>query len=178
MRTINKVKSAAFHVANDKNVQHYGMMLARHGLTGAVKKIHPAAIMLDAGISVLEAYKSYARYAQAREVTKQIELENEVLREEIEQAVRSFGLELAALEQEAENRAAVLERAITEAQATSAQAVTSTRNMLEQTKKIHALVKKEREQGISFDQLLHLQSQLDAFIRGLVMHTVSCVEED
>lgn len=176
MRTVNKAGSLFTHVVSDDNIQHYGMMLVSHGLKGAAKKINPVVLTIDVGLSVLGACNSYLEYAKACEVTKKIKLKNNLLKKQLEHQLKKMSMDLSLMEQTSEARCKALERAVIKHKAVSQQFQEGLQQTLEQVHVMHSLVKQERERGVSFEQLQHLQKQLDTFLRILVMHTLNGVD--
>lgn len=178
MKTVNKVASLVTHLANNKNTTHYGMMLLRHGFKGAATKVNPAMLMIDVGLSVLEACNSYLKYAKECEITKQIQHENKLLKVQLEEQLKSLHLGLEVMNQESRVRCQELERAVSRVKVSTQQMQDSIQQMLGHAKKMQAIVKSERERGISFEQLQQLQKQLDNFIRSLIMYALNCTEEN
>lgn len=176
MRTVNKAESFVTYAVNDRNFSHYGMLLAKHGLKSAAKKVNPMVFAIDVGLSVLDAFSRYQNYARECEVTEQMLHQNKLLKAQLAQQLRQMNLDLAMVKEESDVRLAMLERAARETKRSNQLFEEKTKQLLEQAQVMYLLVKKERERGVAFEQLQHLQKQLDNFIRTLIMHTVDCVD--
>lgn len=83
--------------------------VARHGA-----RINPALVWVDAGLAVLDAFSAYARYRQAREITRALEAECEKLHHLLKNELIVLGLELDTLQQAGAQRIQVLERHFTQ----------------------------------------------------------------
>lgn len=74
---------------------------AARGVRGATT-MTGSSLFVDAALSVLDAIGSYARYRQAQEITHQLEIEGNRLRQMLAELHQQLGLELAAAKQRGE----------------------------------------------------------------------------
>ncbi|MCB2381385.1 MULTISPECIES: hypothetical protein [Shewanella] len=177
MKTLEKYSSLTEHLFNDSRVQRYGMMLVKHGLKGAAKKVNPALMVIDAGMAVLDACNSYLKYAKECEVTRQIVAENRLIEAQLSQQLEILKLDHKLMLESSEIRYQALARAVAESSVAVMQMQKSINQSLKHAHKMQLLVRAERENGISFEQLQALQKQLDEFIRSAMMCVMSAVED-
>lgn len=176
MKTVEKYSSLTEHLFNDRRVQRYGMMLVKHGLKGTASKVNPALMVLDAGLSVLDACNSYLKYAKECEVTSQILDENKLIKARLEQELIRLKLDHSIMLEASDVRYQQLTHAVSENWVLGLQMQTTVKQLLASAKKMQTLVRAEREAGMSFEQLQLLQKQLDEFIRSAIMYVMSAVE--
>lgn len=75
------------------------LKIARHGA-----KVSPAAIWVDAALAVCDAAQAWARYEQAREITRQLESDCDTLRHLCANVLRRLALEEKAVRSGAQTR--------------------------------------------------------------------------
>ncbi|MBY6234658.1 hypothetical protein KUV99_00640 [Vibrio harveyi] len=177
MRTVEKYQSVTEHLFNDHRIQKYGMMLVRHGVKGAAKKINPVAMYVDAGLSVLDACNSYLRYAKEREITKQILAENRRLEAEFSYQLKIMKEQHKTMIEEGEARFKFIEQLIQQDKLKIKNAMTELNKMLSIAKSMQNILRAERENGVNFEQLNKLQMELDRFIRVCLVIIMNTIEE-
>jgi len=89
-----------------------------HRAAGAAKVLYTAArggavaagpaIFVDAALSVLDAIGAYARYRQAREITRQLEVEGDMLRQMLAELHKQLRIELDVADRVSDARLAAL----------------------------------------------------------------------
>jgi chaperonin cofactor prefoldin len=79
-----------------------------------VSKANVAIALLDATLSVLDAIGSYARYRQAKEVTKQLEMEAEMLRIQLSELHAQFRIFKDEIDMEISVAVATIKRRLVE----------------------------------------------------------------
>lgn len=85
-----------------------------HRATGAAKVLYTVArgratamgpaIFVDAALSVLDAIGAYARYRQAQEITRQLEIEGDMLRQLLAELHKQLRIELHVADRQSEGR--------------------------------------------------------------------------
>lgn len=85
-----------------------------HRATGAAKVLYTVArgrakamspaIFVDAALSVLDAIGAYARYRQAKEITRQLEVEGDMLRQLLAELHKQLRIELHVADRQSEGR--------------------------------------------------------------------------
>lgn len=177
MKTIEKYASFAEHLFTDQKVQKYGMMLVKHGIKGAAKKVNPAVMILDAGLAVIDACNSYLNYAKEKEITQQIQAENRLIKAQLDQQLKELNLTYDTLLAEGDNRYYLLSRAVSKNRLFNKNNLSQIKELLTIAKSMQTNVKHEIESGISFVQLQSLQNNLDEFIRALMMLLMQSIED-
>jgi hypothetical protein len=168
LRTIEIFSSLGEHLFEDQTVRKYGTILVASGIKG-LNKVNPAVLWLDAGMSVIEAGNSYLNYAKEREITKQIQLENKVIKQQLDAQIKILKLQNIQHLEEGKTRIEELKRQLKFISVNNRNLVESIRANLTITKRMMQLVKKERENVANFEKLQKLQIALDVFIRASLM---------
>lgn len=177
MRVVEKYASFGEHLASDFRVQKYGMLLVKHGLKGAAKKINPVALWVDAGLAVIDAGVSYLNYAKEREITRQIKLGNKIIKEQLDLQLQQLKLQNSEELAQGEERLKIIELALRENKETNKQVISRINNTLEQAKLMQQIVKKQREDGVNFDKLQEFQRVLDGLIRASLVCLMTAVDD-
>jgi hypothetical protein len=168
LRTIEIFSSLGEHLFEDQTVRKYGTILVTNGIKG-LSKVNPAVLWLDAGLSVIEAGNSYLNYAKEREITKHIQLENKVIKQQLDAQIKILKLQNIQHLEEGKTRIEELNRQLKFISVNNRKLVESIRANLTITKRMLQLVKKERENVANFEKLQKLQIALDVFIRASLM---------
>lgn len=88
-----------------------------HRVAGAAKVLYAVArggavagpaIFIDAALSVLDAIDAYARYRQASEITRQLEVEGDMLRQKLAELHKQLRIELDVADRKSDARLAAL----------------------------------------------------------------------
>jgi hypothetical protein len=169
LRTIEIFTSLGEHLFEDQNVRKYGTILVTNGIKKGLTKINPVILWIDAGLSVIEAGNSYLNYAKEQEITKQIKLENEVIKQGLEAQIKMLKLHNIQELEEGEVRIKELKQQLKVILINNHQLVKSINANLAITKRMLQLVKKERENVANFEKLQKFQITLDTFIRASLM---------
>ena len=140
-----------------------------NGVKNGLKKINPVVLWIDAGLSVIEAGNSYLNYAKEQEITKQIILENEIIKKQLDSQIKILKLHNIQELEEGEMRIKELNRQLETILVNNDNLVKSINSNLEITKRLLQLIKKERENVANFEKLQKLQMTLDVFIRASLM---------
>lgn len=168
MKVVEKFESLTEHLISDPRVAKYGMMIVKHGFKGAAAKVNPVALYIDAGLSVLEAASSYFRYAKERERTKQILIENSIIESELKSQLEMLKIKGETLRLQGEERIDALHRHLEHSDQQAKHIVLKLNTILEQAKSLQISVRKEREDNLSFTQIIDYQKKLDIFL-------ISCI---
>ena len=177
MKTLNKYTSLSEHLLTDKYVQKYGMMLVKHAIKDGVKKVNPAVMFLDAALAVIEACNSYIEYVKEREITHQIKAQNELIQAQLSQKLMALQLDYQNMLEAGEARYKILQNAVTENRLLVSHMQSEINSLLKSAHTIQLMLRKEREEGISFKQIQILQKKLDEFIRTSIMCLMNAIEE-
>lgn len=169
LRTIEIFTSLGEHLFEDQTVRKYGTILVMNGVKSGLKKINPVVLWIDAGLSVIEAGNSYLNYAKEKEITKQIRLENEVIKKQLDSQIKILKLHNIQELEEGAMRIEDLNRQLKFISVNNHNLVKSINDNLAITKRMLQLVKKERESVANFEKLQKLQTTLDVFIRASLM---------
>jgi DUF917 family protein len=173
LRTIEIFTSLGEHLFEDQTVRKYGTILVMNGVKNGLKKINPIVLWIDAGLSVIEAGNSYLNYAKEQEITKQIRLENEVIKKQLDSQIKILKLkniqEFEAGEVRIKELSQQLNKQLKVISVNNHNLVKSINDNLVITKRMLQLVKKERENVENFEKLQKLQTILDIFIRASLM---------
>lgn len=169
LRTIEIFTSLGEHLFEDQTVQKYGTILVMNGVKSGLKKINPVILWIDAGLSVIEAGNSYLNYAKEQEITKQIRLENEVIKKQLDSQIKILKLHNIKELEEGAMRIEELNKQLKFISVNNHNLVKSINDNLAITKRMLQLVKKERESVANFEKLQKLQTTLDVFIRASLM---------
>lgn len=169
MRTIEIFTSLGEHLFEDQTVQKYGTILVTNGIKKGLTKINPVILWIDAGLSVIEAGNSYLNYAKEREITKQIRLENKVIKQQLDAKIKILKLHDIQELEEGKTRIEELNRQLKFISVNNRNLVKSINANLSITKRMLQLVKIERENVANFEKLQKFQTTLDVFIRASLM---------
>tara|TARA_B110000196_G_C21127210_1_gene656490 strand:- start:1304 stop:1834 length:531 start_codon:yes stop_codon:yes gene_type:complete len=164
MKVVDKFGSLTEHLISDPRVAKYGMLIVKHGFKGAASKVNPVALYIDAALSVIEAANSYLRYAKERERTKQILIENDRIEFELKSQLKILKIEGVTLKLKGEERIEALTLHFKHNALQSKNIIIEVREMLKHAKTMQGLIRKEREDNLSFIQVVDLQKNLDFFI--------------
>jgi len=176
MRTVEKYQSFSEHLFDDDRVRKYGMMLVQHGFKGAVKKINPAVMYVDAALSVFEAVNSYLNYAKEREVTKQILAENKKIEAELKAQLQIMQLRQETVLKWGRERVKELSNHILLTEKQTINMIKQVNRQISIAKSMQSLLRKERENGVEFIQLQELQKKLDHYLRSCLLLIMDNVE--
>lgn len=176
MRTVEKHPSLAEHLFNDNRVKKYGMMIVQHGLKGAVKKINPAALYVDAALSVIEAVNSYLKYARECEKTKQILAENRRIKVELDAQLKIIKLKQETVLKVGNDRIEELCRQVKLNDEQRSNMLIQVRKHIQIANKMQRNLKEERENGINFEQLQKAQKSLDRLLRASLMFITNNID--
>lgn len=171
MKTVDIFRSMGEQMLDDPRVHRYGMIILHAGIKG-LRKVDPITLWIDTAIAACEACNSYLRYAAKVEINKQLEIENDVLRAQIDAQLKLLGLELVRLQAVQENRRQAIASRIQQDAQERAQILKAIRQHSDRVFKIHRMVCEVRMQGYS-DELEHLQTTLDL----LVGASLECLTE-
>lgn len=169
LRTIEIFTSLGEHLFEDQNIRKYGTILVTNGLKNGLNKINPVALWIDAGLSVIEAANSYLNYAREQEITKQIRLENGVIKQELDAKIEILKLYNIQKLEEGKVRIDEISQQLKFISVNNLNLVKSINDNLAITKRMLQLVKKERENVANFEKLQKFQTTLDSFIRASLM---------
>ena len=169
LRTIEIFTSLGEHLFEDQTVRKYGTILVTNGIKKGLTKINPVILWIDAGLSVIEAGNSYLNYAKEQEITKQIKLENEVIKQQLDSQIRRLKLQNIQEFEAGEVRVKELSQQLKFISVNNLNLVKSINDNLAITKRMLQLVKKERENVANFEKLQKFQTTLDGFIRTSLM---------
>ena len=176
MRTVEKHPSLAEHLFNDNRVRKYGMMIIQHGLKGAAKKINPAALYIDAALSVIEAVNSYLNYARECERTKQILAENQKIKIELDAQLKIIKLKQETVLKVGNERIEGLCREIILNDEQRSNMLIQVRKHIQIANEMQKNLKEERENGINFEQLQKAQKSLDHLLRASLMFIINNID--
>jgi len=176
MRTVEKHPSLAEHLFSDNRVHKYGMMILQHGVKGAAKKVNPAALYVDAALSVIEAVNSYLKYAKECEKTKQILAENKRIKSELDGQLKILKLKQDTVLKEGEARIEELNQQVQLNEKQRSNMLIEVKKHIHIAKAMQKKLKEERESGINFKQLQEAQQALDHLLRASLMFITNNIE--
>jgi len=176
MRAVEKHPSLAEHLCSDHSVQKYGMMIVQYGFKGAAKKINPAALYVDATLSVIEAVNSYLAYARECEKTKQILAENRRIKVELDAQLKIIKLKQETVLKAGSERIEELCRQVKLNDEQRSNMLIQVRKHIQIANKMQKNLKEERESGINFKQLQKAQQALDHLLRASLMFITNNIE--
>jgi len=176
MRTVEKHPSLTEHLFNDNRTQKYGMMIVQHGFKGAAKKINPAALYIDATLSVIEAVNSYLKYARECEKTKQILAENRIIKAELDAQLKIIKLKQETILKAGNESVEELCRLVKLNAEQRSNMLIQVRKHIEIANKMQKNLKAERENGINFEQLQKAQKALDYLLKASLMFITNNLE--
>lgn len=176
MRTVEKHPSLAEHLFNDNRVRKYGMIIVQHGLKGAAKKINPAALYVDAALSVIEAVNNYLKYARECEKTKQILAENTIIEVELYAQLKIINLKKETVLKFGNERIEELCRQVKFNDEQRSNMLILVRKHIQIANEMQKKLKEERENGINFEQLQKAQKSLDYLLRASLMFITNNIE--
>lgn len=176
MRTVEKHPSLAEHLFSDNRVRKYGMMILQHGVKGAAKKVNPAALYVDAALSVIEAVNSYLKYAKECEKTKQILAENRRIKSELDGQLKILKLKQDTILKEGESRIDELNQQVQLNEQQRSNMLIEVKKHIQIAKVMQKKLKEERESGINFKQLQEAQQALDHLLRASLMFITNNIE--
>jgi len=170
LRTIEIFTSSlGEHLFEDQTVRKYGTILVTNGIKKGLNKINPVVLWIDAGMSVIEAGNSYLNYAKEQEITKQIKLENTLIKQQLDAQIKILKLQNIQELEEGSIRIEELNRQLKFITFNNRSLVQSINDNFSITKRILQLVKNERENVVNFEKLQQFQIVLDVFIRTSLM---------
>lgn len=147
------------------NSRKYAVVTMRHGPKG-LKSLNPAAVWVDAAISVSNAAISYAEYARNKEITKQLLGETKNLKNEIALELKRVRIDNGLLEKQYEQRIEAISRAFKEDKKKSDAVIRGLRGKIDSVRRISEIVNKVREQSDhDFDALQDLILFKDVLVR-------------
>ncbi|ENH2496364.1 hypothetical protein ABVY78_001863 [Vibrio parahaemolyticus] len=165
MKVVEKYQSFSEHVVRNDAVRKYGMMLVKHGLKGAAKRVNPVAMYIDAALSVCEAVSSYLNYAREREVTKQVLEENRCIEVELKSQLMILKLEQDTILAKGDERLRYLSERLSISTQQTEDLIKQLTKQVDVAKSMQCRLRDERENGCNFEQLQNLQKQLDHYLR-------------
>ncbi len=168
MRTVNIFSSIDdFQFENQLEIK-YGTMLVSAG-TKVLTKVNPIALTIDAGLALMDVATSYFNYAKEREITRQLRIENELIRRELDAQLTLLKLENVREFEKGNIRIEQLSRQLKIVSAENRNLIKSIRFNLNHAKQMLNTVKNERDKVVNFDKLQSLQIELDKFVRASLM---------
>gem|GEM_PF-4861675 len=176
MRTINIFSSVDNIQFENQSEIKYGMMLVSVG-TKVLTKVNPIALSIDAGLALLDAATSYFNYAKEREITKQLIIENELIRKELDAQLTQLKLDNIIEFENGNARIEQLSRQLKITSANNSVLIKSINYNLNNAKRMLNIVKDEREQSANFEKLQVLQLMLDKFIRASLMFLIYAADD-
>lgn len=168
MRTINIFSSVDDVQFENQSEVKFGTMLVSTGAK-VLTKANPVALCIDAGLALIDVATSYFNYAKEREITKQLRMENELIRKELEAQLTLLKLENIREKVRREKRIEQLSRQLKIVSANNRNLIKSIDSNLSVAKRMLQIVKEERENQVNFEKIQVLQIELDKFIRASLM---------
>lgn len=176
MKTVDVFMSFGEHVLNDSRMTHYGLHLVKHGVKG-VGKLNPYLVWFDAALSVMEATKSYFRYATECEKTKQLHKECDVLKMELHHIQKILGLELYVFKEHNQKRIHDLSLNLKLTVEKNLLLKKKIKQQLHHVKIMQNIVKAQRQELVTdFDALLNCQQALDLLIKSTLFCIINAVD--
>lgn len=176
MKAVDTFSSFASHMTSDFRIQKYGIILVRQGTKG-LARANPVLVWVDAGLAVCEAASAYFQYAAEAEVTKQLKLQTETLRKEIECALMELRLSIVAVEAHSEARLEFLELSVDEALLHSKNLRKKIASRMDHVRTFSGLVRTCRENtSHEFEELQTLQRNFDYFLNAALMCLAESVD--
>ncbi|NOL50368.1 hypothetical protein [Pelistega europaea] len=166
MKTVDIFARVVDNAHQNEHLLKYGGMLIRHGAKGAVSKMNPILVWIDATKAVIQATGSYLRYCAETEITKQLRIENETLEKKLSLQLEKNDLGRQKLQKEQEIFLQKKEYQSIEYNKQSQLTQQQIRDQLALLKRMHQLLMKQRSQSGAFGELIHLQVLLDNCINS------------
>lgn len=177
MKTIDKYPSFTEELISDPFVQKYSGMVLKHGFKGALKKACQVSMALDAACVWMDTCGRYVELTRQREITRQLQQQNRLLKQQYDHALQLLRLEYAAVLEAGENRYKLLQLAVQQQQQDRDAFMLLLAGMRDHAAVIHQLLCRERENGLQFSQLSRMQSDLDALIRSLLRVAITSLDD-
>jgi hypothetical protein len=165
MQVLEKYQSLGNHVVSDPRLQKYGAMIVKHGFKNAAKKLNPATIYIDAGLSVLSAVSSYLTYAAEREATQKLRIQNETLKQQLQAELSQINAQYKTALKAGTATIRDIERAVGLNKLKINELQAKLKDLLGMLSSWQNLIRQEREELGPFEQLMTLQKHMDSAIK-------------
>lgn len=176
MRTVDVFTSVGEHILNDSRMTHYSLHLVKHGVKG-MGKLNPYVVWFDAALSVVDATKSYLRYATECEKTAQLYRKCEALRMELHNIEKILHFEVHIFKEHSQKRMHDLSLKLKLTEEQNLLLKEQIKKQLHHVKIMQNLIKEQREALVTdFDALLNLQQALDFLIKSTLFCIINAVD--